>query len=105
MKFIQLIKHNKNKTLLIVRLLRGHDFCKDIIESNKRRLYKMREVVIASAVRTPVGSFGGALKDLSAVDLGVTATKEALRRANIQPDAVDEVLVGNILAARCLTCR
>jgi len=59
----------------------------------------MREVVIASAVRTPVGSFGGALKDVSAVELGVTATKEALRRANIQPDAVDEVLVGNILAA------
>ncbi|GGM42149.1 acetyl-CoA acetyltransferase [Paraliobacillus quinghaiensis] len=59
----------------------------------------MREVVIASAVRTPVGSFGGALKDVSAVDLGVTATKEALKRANIQPDAVDEVLVGNILAA------
>ncbi|MEQ6390674.1 acetyl-CoA C-acetyltransferase [Bacillaceae bacterium S4-13-58] len=59
----------------------------------------MREVVIASAVRTPVGSFGGVLRDVSAIDLGVAAAKEAMKRANIQPDLVDEVLVGNILSA------
>ncbi|MEQ6376580.1 acetyl-CoA C-acetyltransferase [Bacillaceae bacterium S4-13-56] len=59
----------------------------------------MREVVIASAVRTPVGSFGGVLRDVSAIDLGVAAAKEAMKRANIQPDLIDEVLVGNILSA------
>ena len=41
----------------------------------------MREVVIVSAVRTPIGSFGGSLKDVSAVKLGATAAKEALNRA------------------------
>lgn len=59
----------------------------------------MREVVIVSAARTPVGSFGGSLANVSAVDLGVAATKEAIRRAGIQPEIVDEVLVGNILSA------
>ncbi|GIN86655.1 acetyl-CoA acetyltransferase [Heyndrickxia sporothermodurans] len=59
----------------------------------------MKEVVIVSAVRTPVGSFGGSLANVSAVDLGVAATKEAIRRAGIQPEIVDEVLVGNILSA------
>ncbi|MFC0560030.1 acetyl-CoA C-acetyltransferase [Halalkalibacter alkalisediminis] len=59
----------------------------------------MREVVIVSAVRTPVGAFGGALANVSAVDLGVAATKEAIKRAGIKPDLVDEVLIGNILSA------
>lgn len=59
----------------------------------------MREVVIASAVRTPVGSFGGALSSLSAVELGTVAAKEAIKRAGIEADAVQEVLVGNILSA------
>ncbi|GAE36983.1 acetyl-CoA C-acetyltransferase [Halalkalibacter akibai] len=59
----------------------------------------MREVVIVSAVRTPVGAFGGALASISAVDLGVVATKEAIKRAGIQPEQVDEVLIGNILSA------
>lgn len=59
----------------------------------------MREVVIVGAARTPVGSFGGSLASLSAVDLGVIAGKAALARAGITPDMVDEVLVGNILSA------
>ncbi|OEH93927.1 acetyl-CoA C-acetyltransferase [Bacillus solimangrovi] len=59
----------------------------------------MREVVIVSAARTPVGSFGGALSSVSAVDLGVVAAKEAMKRGGISPDMIDEVLVGNILSA------
>ncbi|MDQ0882447.1 acetyl-CoA C-acetyltransferase [Peribacillus sp. V2I11] len=59
----------------------------------------MREVVIAGAARTPVGAFGGNLANVSAVDLGVVAAKEAIKRANISADMIDEVLVGNILSA------
>ena len=59
----------------------------------------MREVVIVSAVRTPVGKFGGALADLSAVDMGSLVIKEALKRAEIQPQQVDEVIFGNVLQA------
>ena len=59
----------------------------------------MREVVIASAVRTPVGSFGGALKDVSAVDLGALVIKEAVNRAGIKGELVDEVLMGNVIQA------
>ena len=57
----------------------------------------MREVVIVSAVRTPIGSFGGALKDLSAVTLGSIAAKEAIKRAGIDPAIIDEVILGNVL--------
>jgi len=59
----------------------------------------MKDVVIASIVRTPVGSFGGALKTVSAVDLGVIAVKEALKRANVKPEQVDNVLLGHVLQA------
>lgn len=59
----------------------------------------MREVVIASAVRTAIGSFGGALKDVSAVDLGALVIKEAIQRAGIQPEQVEEVIMGNVLQA------
>jgi acetyl-CoA C-acetyltransferase len=59
----------------------------------------MREVVIVSAVRTPIGSFGGSLKDVPAVDLGAIAAKEALNRANVKPEMVDEVIFGNVLQA------
>jgi len=56
-------------------------------------------IVIASAVRTPIGNFGGTLKDVSAVDLGVVAVKEALKRAKVTPEMVDEVIFGNVLQA------
>lgn len=59
----------------------------------------MREVVIVSAVRTPIGSFGGVFKDVSAVDLGTLVVKEALKRANVDPRIVDEVIFGNVLQA------
>lgn len=59
----------------------------------------MKKAVIASAARTPVGSFGGALKPLSAVDLGVVAAKEAIKRAKIEPSMIDEVYFGNVLGA------
>lgn len=59
----------------------------------------MRKVVIASAVRTPVGSFGGAFKNLTSVDLGIIAAKEAMKRAKVTPDMIDEVLLGNVLQA------
>ena len=59
----------------------------------------MKEVVIVSAVRTPIGSFGGKFKNVSAVTLGSTAVKEALKRAKIEPEMVDEVIFGNVLQA------
>ncbi|MCO0599469.1 acetyl-CoA C-acetyltransferase [Peribacillus butanolivorans] len=59
----------------------------------------MREVVIVGAARTPVGTLGGSLANVSAVELGVVAAKEAIKRANISADMIDEVLVGNILSA------
>ena len=59
----------------------------------------MREVAIVSAVRTPVGSYGGALKDMSVVELGVVAAKAAISRANISELEIDEVIIGNILSA------
>ena len=59
----------------------------------------MKDIVIAAAARTAVGRFGGTLKDTPAVDLGVTALKEALARANVKPEEVDEVILGNVLQA------
>jgi acetyl-CoA C-acetyltransferase len=59
----------------------------------------MQEVVIASAVRTAVGTFGGTLREISAVELGKTAAVEALKRAKVHPGQVDEVILGNVLQA------
>ena len=59
----------------------------------------MREVVIVSAVRTPIGAFGGALKDVSAADLGALVIKEAVNRAGIKPELVEEVVMGNVIQA------
>lgn len=55
----------------------------------------MRNVVIASAVRTAGGSFGGSFKNMTAVDLGAVAIKEAVKRANIDPAEVGQVIFGN----------
>ena len=57
----------------------------------------MKEVVIVSAARTPIGSFGGSLKAVPARALGAVAVKEAIRRAGIKPETIDEVLMGNVL--------
>lgn len=59
----------------------------------------MRKSVIVSAARTPFGKFGGALKDLQAVDLGAAVIKEALQRAGLDGDQVDEVIMGMVVQA------
>lgn len=59
----------------------------------------MKEVVIVSAVRTPMGSFGGSLKDLSATRLGAAAIKAAIARAGIKPEQVQDVLMGCVIQA------
>jgi acetyl-CoA C-acetyltransferase len=59
----------------------------------------MKDIVIASAARTPVGRFGGTVKDTPAVELGVVAMKEALSRAGVKPEDIDEVILGNVLQA------
>ncbi|MCZ4281625.1 acetyl-CoA C-acetyltransferase [Kiloniella laminariae] len=59
----------------------------------------MSGVVIAGAVRTPIGSFGGALSSVSATELGTLVIKEALERAGVSPADVDEVILGQILSA------
>ncbi len=58
-----------------------------------------KEVYIVAAVRTPIGSFGGKLAGLSAVELGSTAIKGALKKAGIGVDQVQEVLMGNVISA------
>jgi len=59
----------------------------------------MYEAVIVGACRTPIGAFGGKLRDIPASQLAGLTIKEALRRAEIPPDEVDEVIVGNVLQA------
>lgn len=59
----------------------------------------MENAVIVSGARTPMGRFGGSFKDVAAPDLGATAIKAALERANISPDMVEEVVMGNALQA------
>src|SRR6201981_1070073 len=59
----------------------------------------MNSVFIASAVRTAIGKFGGALASVSAVDLGVIAVKEALARASVEPATVDDVIIGHARGA------
>jgi acetyl-CoA acyltransferase 2 len=56
-----------------------------------------RDVVIVRGARTPFGTFGGSLKDVSAVDLGVTAARGALERSGVPPHAVDHVIFGNVI--------
>ncbi len=59
----------------------------------------MTDLYIVSACRTAIGSFGGALKDTSAPALGTIVVAEALKRAGVAPDQVDEVFLGCVLAA------
>ena len=59
----------------------------------------MKKVVIVSAVRTPIGSFMGALSSVPAPQLGAAAIKGALERINLKPEMVDEVLMGNVVQA------
>ncbi len=72
----------------------------------------MKNVWIVSGVRTPIGSFGKSLRDVSATDLGVIVAKETIRRAGIDPADLDDVLVGNCMMrtdeiniARCISLK
>nr|MDK2851622.1 acetyl-CoA C-acetyltransferase [Candidatus Cloacimonadota bacterium] len=60
---------------------------------------KMNKAVVVCAKRSPIGNFGGTLKDISAVDLGVRTLKAILAETNLDPGAIDEVIVGNVCGA------
>lgn len=60
---------------------------------------EIREAVIISAVRTPVGKFQGTLKDFSATDLGAIVVSESVKRAGLEPQAIDEVIMGCVIQA------
>ena len=59
----------------------------------------MKEIYVVNCCRTAIGSFGGSLKDTPAADLGAIVIKEALNRAGVKPEQVDEVMFGCILTA------
>ena len=59
----------------------------------------MKDIIIASAVRTPIGSFNGELSYIPATGLGSIAVGEAIKRAGIKPTDIDEVVLGNVLSA------
>ena len=59
----------------------------------------MEDIVIVSAARTPVGSFNGALSTIHAHNLGAIALQAAMSRAGIDPDDIDELIYGQVLAA------
>lgn len=71
----------------------------EINQSRGEENMSNKEVVIVSAVRTAIGSFGGVFKDVSAPQLGSIVIKEALAKAGLAPDSVDEVIMGNVLQA------
>ena len=58
-----------------------------------------KSVYILAFARTPIGSLGGALSSVTAPQLGATAIKEALSRAGVKPDQIDEVFMGNVVSA------
>ncbi len=83
-------------------------FKNDTIKSqNRKRFLKIRlenhilvkEVIITSAVRTPIGSFGGAFKSVSAVQLGKIVVEALLEKSGLKPEQIDEVILGNVLHA------
>lgn len=61
----------------------------------------MRETVVVSAARTPIGKFGGSLKNFSAVELGAIAMKETIKRSTLEGSQVDQVILGQVLQAGC----
>ena len=62
----------------------------------------MKEVYIISAVRTPMGSFGGSLKGFTATQLGAIAIKGALEKAGVKPELVNDVLMGAVIQANLI---
>lgn len=65
----------------------------------QKLLTMKKEIVIVAAARTPIGSFLGSLSNIAATDLGATAIKGAMAQCNLQPELVEEVLMGNVLQA------
>jgi acetyl-CoA C-acetyltransferase len=59
----------------------------------------MDEIVIVSGVRTPVGKFQGSLSDVSATRLGAVVVREVVQRAQLQPEQIDECIMGNVVSA------
>lgn len=59
----------------------------------------MTDAVIVSALRTPVGSFGGAFREVTAVDLGAAVVRKAIESIDLDPNTIDEVILGNVLSA------
>lgn len=57
----------------------------------------VESVVITSAARTAIGSFGGSLKDVSAIDLGTTAARAAIERSGMEPEAIGHTVIGNVI--------
>src|SRR5215211_8858425 len=56
-----------------------------------------KDILILNGARTPMGEYGGALRDLSAIELGAIAARSALERSNIPADAIDHTVIGNAL--------
>ena len=69
------------------------------VVSQTKRAFAKRNVVIVAAKRTPIGTFMGGLSNFTGPQLGTFATKGALAAANIQPEDVDEVYLGNVISA------
>jgi acetyl-CoA C-acetyltransferase len=59
----------------------------------------LEDIVIVSAVRTPIGKFQGSLSDFSAPQLGAIVVRDAVKRAGIDPNTVDECIMGNVISA------
>ena len=59
----------------------------------------LSEVVIIAGCRTPIGKFQGSLSDMTATQIGAVAVREAVKRANLQPQQVDECIMGNVVSA------
>lgn len=77
----------------------GIDYLLFYLQRNLKGRQNMKEVVIVSACRTAIGSFGGSLKNVKPADLGATVVKAAVERAGIKPEQVDELIFGNVLQA------
>src|SRR5437868_11510249 len=75
----------------VVKYLRTREVAKE------RKQMAQPEVVVLSGVRTPVGTYGGALKDKPPTELGAAVVREAVRRANVQPQDVGHVVFGNVI--------
>ncbi|MCB2362021.1 acetyl-CoA C-acetyltransferase [Clostridium estertheticum] len=59
----------------------------------------MKEIVIVGAARTAIGSFGGGLSKVSAVEMGTVAAKEAIKRSGVKPELIEEAIIGNVIQA------